>query len=116
MPPFKVHTDKPLSDHKKLPASARAKIMKVGSELEKMRLKWKWILDEKFNNHKVRPKDRIRCDDYTCVRENWPKIKKCFDELRATRDDLPWPECLPSGIWSCTSCAEYMDEWKAEYS
>ena len=112
--PFRVFIEKPLREQK-LDAAARKRLTNVNGELKKMQLEWKQILDDKFANHKIPSAKTIRCDSYTDVLNNWPKIEEYLDELRATRDDLTWPECLPVGIWSCKLCSDYVEKWKKEY-
>jgi hypothetical protein len=115
MPSFKIKTDKSLKEHKKLHLTARAKITKFVHELRAMEREWKNILDGNFVRKVKCAEEKINCDSYDDVRKNWAKIEAYLTELRATREDLPWPECLPSGIQSCTLCTEYVDAWKEEY-
>jgi len=116
MPPCKIDTDKPLREQKELSAAIRGKMMKVDLEIKKMRQDWKNILNKEFSkNYTKRPAECINCDFYPDVRKNWDTIKKYLDKLRADRKDVPWPECLPSGILSCTLCTDYVKGWKAEY-
>ena len=107
---FNVTIEKSMKEHKNLSVAARERIIKFGSELNAMEKEWKQILNGELI-FKVGPKDSIHCDHDDDVRRNWPKIRDYLDKLRAARNDLPWPECLPSGIKDCTLCTEYVDAW-----
>ena len=107
---FEITIEKPLKAHNTLSVAARARIIKFGKELRTMEQEWIKILNGEFV-FKVMPKDSIHCVQYDHVLRNWPKIRAYLDTLRATRNDLPWPECLPSGITHCTDCTEYVQAW-----